>query len=260
MIARLGRTVLGLAMALVWSSGALAQESTAAEAVDRFLSLNSAEKLESVEGQGLRTGEAAEWNVPAIGPLPDRHDRLIHISEDEAVARVAANPPDGDPVDLYFYLEAAQDGWRVSAMRTLALPPFVYMMIDELEAQPSRSTEEAAMLANLRLVTRPDAELHRWFGENRSAIDALAEAYERLPPGSGAVREDSDAAPEVSAALNALHLTQITAEEGRLVVLIGGFMDNSVGLIRTATPPRISPTEYIWVEPLAGGWFLFKTT
>ena len=228
--------------------------------MDRFLSLNAAEQLHLAEGPEIRTGEAAEWNVSAIGPLPERHDRLIAIGEGEAVARVAANPPDGDPVDLYFYLEGAEQGWRVSAMRSLALPPFVYMMMDQLEAQPSRSAEEDATIANLRLVTRPDAELVRWFGENRSAIDALADAYERLPSGSGAVRDDADAAPEVSAALQALHLTQISTEEGRLVLVIGGIMDNAVGIMRTTAPPPISPTEYIWVEPLAEGWFLFKTT
>lgn len=250
----------GLALALVWGSTALAQQPTAAEAVNRFLSLNAAEQLQSAEGRELRTGEATEWDVPATGPLPDRHDRLIGIGEGEAVARVTAHPPGGDPVDLYFYLKAAQDGWRVSAMRTLALPPFVYMMMDQLGAQASVSPEEDRLLANLRLVMQSDTDLHRWFGENRSAIEALADAYERLPNGTGAVRDDGDAAPEVSAALRALHLTQISAEGGRLILLIGGIMDNSVGFMRTASPPSISTTEYIWVEALADGWFLFKTT
>lgn len=260
MLRGLAGAAFGLALALVWGSTALAQQPTAADAVDRFLSLNAAAQLQSAEGRGLRTGEASEWDVPGIGPLPDRHDRLIVIDAAAAVARVAARPPGGDPVDLYFYLREAEQGWRVSAMRTLALPPFVYMMIDQLDAQPNRSSEEDGLLENLRLVTRPDAELQHWFVENRAAVEALAEAYEKLPPGSGAVRADGDAAPEVSAALRALHLSQISEEEDRLVLLIGGIMDNSVGLMRTASPPSISATEYIWVEALADGWFLFRTT
>ncbi len=209
---------------------------------------------------GSGTGEASEWDVPNIGPLPDRHDRLIGIGESEAVARVAAQPPGGDPVDLYFYTRATPGGWQVSAMRTLALPPIVYMLIDQLNSQSSRSTEEDRRLENLRLVTLPDAELHRWFSENRAAIEALAEAYQRLPSGSGPIRDEGDAAPEVSAALRGLHLTQISTDEVGLVLLIGGIMDNSVGFMRTAVPPPISTSEYIWVEPLVDGWFLFKTT
>lgn len=252
--------ILILVFALAGGSTALAQQPTPAEAVDRFLSLNATAQLQSAEGRGLRTGEASEWDVPGVGPLPDRHDRLIVIDGGTAVARVEARPPGGDPVDLYFYLNEGEQGWRVSAMRTLALPTFVYMMIEQLDGQPNRSFEEDGMLENLRLVTLPDAELHRWFVENRAAIEALAEAYQKLPPGSGAVRNAGDAAPEMSAALRALHLSQISAEGDRLVLLIGGIMDNSVGLMRTDSPPSISTTEYIWVEALADGWFLFKTT
>lgn len=260
MRARRVRVVLGLILAFVGGSTSLAQQPTPADAVDRFLSLNATAQLQSAEGRGLRTGEASEWDVPGIGPLPDRHDRLIVIDDGTAVARVEARPPGGDPVDLYFYLNQGEQGWRVSAMRTLALPPFVYMMIEQLDAEPNRSFEEDGMLENLRLVTRPDAELHRWFVEHRAAVEALVEAYEKLPPGSGAVRIDGDAAPEMSAALRALHLSQISKEGDRLVLLIGGIMDNSVGLMRTVSPPSISTTEYIWVEALADGWFLFKTT
>ena len=254
-----GLATLVLTVGLAWSSAAYAQQATAAAAIDRFLVLNATDQLQSAEGRDLRTGEASEWNVPATGPLPDRHDRLVAIGEGHAVARVLARPPEGDPIDLYFYLEEAEQGWRVSAMRTLALPPFVYMMIDQLEAQTSRSPDEDRILENVRLVTLTDAALRHWFDENRQAIDSLVEAYERLPSGSGAVRDDG-ATPGISAALAALHLTQISAAEGGIVLVIGGVLDNSVGLMRTASPPPMSPSEYIWVEPLADGWFLFRTT
>ena len=101
---------LVLTMGLAWSSAVCAQQATAAAAIDRFLALNAAEHLQSAEGRDLRTGEASEWDVPATGPLPERHDQLIAIGEGHAVARVLARPPEGDPVDLYFYLREAEQG------------------------------------------------------------------------------------------------------------------------------------------------------
>jgi len=260
MRARWAGAAFGLLIAVADGATALAQQPNPSDAVDRFLSLNVTGQLQSAEGRGLRIGEASAWDVPSIGPLPNRHDRLLVIDDRTAVARIEARPPDSDPVDLYFYLRQSEQGWQVSAMRTLALPQFIFTLIAQLEARPDRTSEDDAMLENLRLITRPDAELHRWFDEHRAAIEALAEAYEELPAGSGPVREDDEGAPQVSAALRSLHLSQISRQEGRLVLLIGGMLDNSVGLMRTASPPSISTTEYIWVEPLAEGWFLFKTT
>ena len=39
-------------------------------------------------------------------------------------------------------------------------------------------------------------------------------------------------------------------------------LDTTVGFFRAGPsgPPPISPSEFIWVEDLGGGWFLFRTT
>ena len=42
-----------------------------------------------------------------------------------------------------------------------------------------------------------------------------------------------------------------------------GFGDNSVGFFWTSDPallPRMSPSNYIVIRPLGGGWYLYRTT
>lgn len=45
-------------------------------------------------------------------------------------------------------------------------------------------------------------------------------------------------------------------------VSIGGLADNEVGFVLAdgELGLTISSDDYIWIEPLAGGWHLFRTT
>jgi hypothetical protein len=57
----------------------------------------------------------------------------------------------------------------------------------------------------------------------------------------------------------------LTGEMLRLNIasfVIGGIMDNTVGFVYSPSnkPPQISPSSYIWVEEIAAGWYLFRTT
>jgi len=48
----------------------------------------------------------------------------------------------------------------------------------------------------------------------------------------------------------------------RVHVSIGGLADNEVGFVLAdgELGLTISSDDYIWIEPLAGGWHLFRTT
>jgi hypothetical protein len=47
-----------------------------------------------------------------------------------------------------------------------------------------------------------------------------------------------------------------------VTVLVGGIMDNAVGFLYSpdAPPPEITSYEHIWVEEVAPGWYLYRTT
>lgn len=246
---RWGCAALALILTL-WSLPALAQQSTAEQAIDRFLELSAAEGLLSAEGQALRSGEALEWDTPTFGPLPAHADLIQTIDDRHAVARVTATAPDGHQLDLYFYLTDA-DGWRVEAMRTLAMTGLIFEVREMLRAQESLSDEEAATLRNLELTLSTDATLKAWFNAHRQDLTALVQDQQ-----AGA------ALAALRTRAEALDLEVVHAVDGRVEVVIGGMVDNTVGFLKAGPdgPPAISPSAFIWIEALGDGWYLFRTT
>jgi hypothetical protein len=50
--------------------------------------------------------------------------------------------------------------------------------------------------------------------------------------------------------------------EGAIALIVGGDGENQVGFLRAgagAKVPKMSPKSFIYVEPIADGWYLFKT-
>jgi hypothetical protein len=206
----------------------------------------------------LFDGELAETHPSRFGPLPEA-DRIVMIDEVQAVARVPAH---GEWPDLYFFLDRGADGsWRATALRALALPPFIRMIHDALRPQESEG-DEAFMLANVELAMRPDRALREWFFNHRARLDNIIVLAQASEPGTSAERPLS--APGVVAQLRALHLLGGSVHpDGTLRIVIGGVQDDSVGMLHVPdrrAPPPMSRHDLIWIEPLAGGWFLYRTT
>ena len=77
------------------------------------------------------------------------------------------------------------------------------------------------------------------------------------------ITENTQKFPKSAAALKSLHFTLLeTKFTGDIEITIGGVTDNAVGLIYSPKdkPPQIDGWRYIWVEKLAAGWYLFRTT
>lgn len=93
-------------------------------------SLSSIRLAASVpRGAALLTGEALyDWSRATIGPFGPA-DTLVAISIDSLVARVPVAAPNGEVKEFYFYLQQ-DDGWKISAMRSLALTGLAYMVRD----------------------------------------------------------------------------------------------------------------------------------
>jgi len=72
---------------------------------------------------------------------------------------------------------------------------------------------------------------------------------------------EADEAP-IKKLLVELALSLAETKDDDLHFVIGGITDNSVGFLYSEkrTPPEISASEYIWVEDLGDGWYLFRTT
>jgi hypothetical protein len=130
-----------------------------------------------------------------------------------------------------------------------------------------------SLAETIRLSTRPDSALKMYLAEHESALLALASRFEAVraltaitvdgtATGSAAAAERR----ELTAGLRALRLTALSRRPqvpGCIFLTIDGVTDNEVGFIHAppgCTPPPLSPHEYIYVERVAPGWYLYKTT
>jgi hypothetical protein len=218
-------------------------------ALARLVALNSEHALDGREGQALLDGEMDDRAGASLGLL-DGPERITMLADERAVARMRYR----ERRDVYLYLRRANGNWTIVAWRMMALPPFVVILRDGLRAEGTRSTEQDEMLDNLDLTTRTDAELHDWFGAHRSEIERLRNLVENGQSASGEAREIGRNLHILGANANTPELTTI---------VIGGILDNSVGFLHADDPgavPAIDPDEYIWIEPVGGGWYLFRTT
>ena len=176
---------------------------------------------------------------------------------------------------------------------------FLEVINTTLKSKAVLTAEEMEVLANTELVLSSDKMLTEWFQKNRAALDKLSkraviETKKKLvkatPPrktGSGdtfavavnpMVKNDNEEDepqtietitqytkqfPKTVASLKNLHLSALeTKSNGNVEITIGGITDNSVGFVYSpsGTPPPIDGWRYIWVEKVAAGWYLYRTT
>jgi hypothetical protein len=58
--------------------------------------------------------------------------------------------------DWYAYLMKEDTTWRLAAVRTLALPPLFFILLDSLEATRRLPDSAGRTLGNMRLTASPD--------------------------------------------------------------------------------------------------------
>ena len=231
--------------------------------IARFLDLNRRHQLDRREAKSLFAGEMAEWDAPMVGPL-SAPDKLILAGDDLAIARLQGSTSDV-AIDVYLYLRPVEGSWRIGAMRSLALTGMLREIRAYLTRKPDRSPEEDAMLRHANLTLSTDRQLIEWFRSNRASIEELraraASARPRNGPQPAYQRIDD---PATAGALARLGASSLTIEAEQTILTIGGMVDNSVGFLHTdGAPPRIGEQgadNYIWIESLGDGWFLFRTT
>lgn len=243
------RSMFVAAVVCITAPAAIAQASPET-AIARFVELANAGELTTAEGQAILTGEARQFATDAKSNLPAA-DKIIVVSPTLAVARLVLRGGPGQEVDAYFYLEKASAGWAVSSYRAMALSGMDQMLLAEMKKRPTLSPKEQVEKLNLELTLASDAQLRAWFAANQPKFARLTEA-------SPSAKVD----PAIVADLKQLGVSTVEETAGEVRVIIGGTLDNTVGFIKPgpAGPPVISPSEYIWVEDVGGGWFLFRTT
>ncbi len=142
----------------------------------------------------------------------------------------------------------------------MAMSGMIFIMLEEMKKRPTLPPEDQLLKRKLELTLSTDGQLRTWFSANKPAVESLLRAYQQQPaPRAPAL--DRDPAPGFGPSLKTLGFAAIE-DAGGIRVTIGGILDNTVGFFRAGPcgPPLISASEFIWVEDLGGGWFLFRTT
>lgn len=224
------------------------------------------------------TGEfAAQYrDAPSMGERVPQSVRVTSraLHRDDRRAVYATSLQDSAHAeDWYTYLVRDDGTWKIEAVRSLALPPFFYMLRDSLRATPAPADSLARLLRNMDLVLQPDSALRRYLLRHQAALDSLAELFDRQRD-LRIVRSDGSAEPAsklgVTAAiarlLQTLDLNAVMREAEApqcVFVSVGGILDNAVGFLRARAGcmvPEMTPHEYIYVERVSSHWYLYKTT
>jgi len=215
--------------------------------VNRFIKASNAGEIHAPNGHWV-TGEA-ESLPDSLGQLKSKVDKLLTVSPTAAVARVQPTSPGSAPNDVYLFLNRSGKRWQVAAVRLLALGGLLQDVYDQLRAKSKRTSDEEDMFQNAKLTLSTDAELAKYFLANKVALEGVAKATQTK---AGATKKE----------IARLHLTSSSFGGGIVSITIGGVLDNEVGFMKVikGKAPEMNPHEYIWIEPLAPGWYLYKTT
>lgn len=154
--------------------------------------------------------------------------------------------------DWYIYLVNDQIKWKISALRSLALPGLFFMTLQELESKTNRTSEEEYEYQNMLLTMKPDAKLKEFLLEHIDDFNSIASK----------AAENTTEANEIAKRLN-LNTVQIETGSGMVDVSIGGILDNSVGYLSVpniSAVPRMTDDDYIYIENVVGNWYLYKKT
>lgn len=153
--------------------------------------------------------------------------------------------------DWYAFLVKENDLWKISAVRNLELSGVFYMALQHLEQKTPRSEKEEWQYQNMLLTIKSDRELKEYLKSNLAEFSNVVTLY------SKGDKEQSDKAAK------RLFINFVNNKDGAIELNIGGIIDNAVGYLYVppgAKPPTMDPSEFIYVEEIADGWYIYKTT
>ena len=246
--------------------------------VDRFFV-----QKEFPEVTRYATGEFAELykDSPTLGSiLPSSVSVRTRVLEREAASAIfGISITDGNVTkEWYAYLRNQAGTFKLEAIRTLTLGGnfFENLKVAEQAAAAGNLSESGLQeFDRFHLIIASDARLKTHFLAQQALFEALERDFEALVS-IDAVSLDGEVSPAGGAGkdqvlglaqqLRALRLGAVIRKfrgcDGCVILKIGGDGESQVGYLHApagARVPKMSPRNFIYVEPIASGWYLFKT-
>lgn len=234
------------------------------------------------------TGEFAELykSSPTLGSIvPPAVTVTSRLLERDALHAIFGISMTDSNVTKEWYAFLRLDGgaFKLEAIRTLTLGSrfFETLVATEKAAVAGRLNELGVQeLDRSHLTIAADAELKNHFVAQKPLFEALAKEFAGLtaievvnfdgrvaPPGSIAaqgvtVEQVSGMAQQLRSLTLGAAIRNYRDSTGCIVLIVGGDGDNQVGYLRAgpgARVPKMTPQSFIYIEPIADGWYLFKT-
>ncbi|MGH7720285.1 MAG: hypothetical protein ACREON_15755 [Gemmatimonadaceae bacterium] len=242
--------------------------------VQRFFARDSfPERARYYAGEMLQHYRASPTLGAGLAPSVRVAPRALVRDEGRAVFAVTLSDS-AVATDWYLYLTRTPRGWKLSAVRALAMPGLFHDLLDSLNALPDLPDSVARLRDRMRLATESDSALKQHLAVHLPAFDELAALMSQTPTleligHDGHVEptaERSSVPRRLVELLQALRLSSAYRADGHpgcLFLPIAGIVDNEVGYLYAppgCAVPEMNPALFIYVERVRGIWFVYKTT
>lgn len=152
--------------------------------------------------------------------------------------------------NFYCYL-VNEKGWKISAIRKFILPVYIYSALDSLSGLKNLKPQDETLLKTLQLITSDDQNLKNHLKENLPDYTKLIQYYKS---------SDKEKASELMHKLRAQGIFEDKNYPGCFFIPIGSVGTSEAGYFftRGESQPIISPDNFIYLEKVAEGWYVYK--
>jgi len=154
--------------------------------------------------------------------------------------------------DFYTFLVKDNDQWKITSIRTFLLPAFIYTVRDSLSNITELSKQDSVFLLSLKLFTSSDKELKNYLASNINKFQELISAF---------VNNEKDKADVMLASAGCSAIYMDNNYPGCTFVQILNFEEMEVGFINVSDSsllPTITIQEFVYLEEVVKGWFIYR--
>jgi hypothetical protein len=155
-------------------------------------------------------------------------------------------------IDFYSYLIKDVDEWKMTAVRRFLLPAFIYTARDSLLNLNTLPPGDSVFLLSLQLFTASDQELKNYLTSNRESFEDLIALF---------INNEKDEANNVLASVGCNAIYTDKKYPGCTFIQILRFENMEAGFINAADSillPAISFEDFIYLEAVTQGWFIYR--
>lgn len=155
-------------------------------------------------------------------------------------------------IDFYCYLVKQENDWKINAIRRFLLPSFIYTAKDSMAELYVLPSNDSTFFLSLQLFTMTDSELKNYLKSNLDKFNKLITAF------NNGLMNQSDILL-ASIGCNAIYNDE--KFPGCIFIQILKFQSMEAGFVRAADAillPAISADEYIYIEAVLPGWYVYR--